>query len=108
MNYLKFLSLLLALNISCKVAESEEEFRNTEFAGTIIKLEYQGRAVYTLSIRDFHSKDTLTYHLFISKFIEDNRIADGDSINKEIGHDVFFYRKIDETEFSGPLKLYYH
>ncbi len=107
MNNLWLITLLLFLIISCNVAESEEKFRKTELAGIIANLEYEGRDVYTISVRDFQTKDTLAFHLYISKFIEDNKIAVNDSVKKEVGHEVYFYRRND-IGFSDPIKLYYY
>lgn len=103
---MSFLLLVLVLVVSCKVVNSEEEFRNSKLAGKIIKLDYQGRAVYSISIHDSYSKDTLTFSLYISKFIDDNQISIGDSLRKDIGHDVWFYKR--KAESFEILNLYYY
>lgn len=108
MKKVSLILLCIAFSYSCKVAESEDEFRSIAFAGIITELKYQGRAIYTLSIHDYSSKDTLTFHLYISKFIDENEISVGDSIQKEIGHDVFFYKKNNGEYLSEPLRLYYY
>jgi hypothetical protein len=84
------------------------DFIEREIGGILENVKYDGRAEYSLTIRQHKTGEKLKYYLFLSPFIKENNIQTNDSISKEAnGHTINFYKKKNGT-FYKCCDLYYH
>jgi hypothetical protein len=84
------------------------DFIKKEIGGILLKVKYDGRAEYSLTIRQHGTKEELNYYLFLSPFVKENSIQENDSISKEAnGHTINFYKKKNGTYYKC-CDIYYH